>query len=132
MTTKPIPSITPLTEPYWDGCAHEELRIQRCGSCGAAVFFPRQWCPACWTTDLNWERASGRGSIVACSVVSQAPYASYAGDPYVVAIVRLEEGPHLMCNIVGCPPGTVMVGDPVQVTFEGRGDVTVPQFRPCR
>ena len=42
------------------------------------------------------------------TVVHPAPYASYAGDvPYAIAIIRLEEGPQLMANIVDCDPATI-------------------------
>ena len=34
-TEKPIPAPTHETRPYWEGCKAHELRIQRCGECGA-------------------------------------------------------------------------------------------------
>ena len=42
---KPVP--TEDSEPYWEACAREELRMQKCGACGhAANFF-------CRTTQIN-------------------------------------------------------------------------------
>jgi uncharacterized OB-fold protein len=53
--------------------------------------------------------------------------------PYVVAVVKLEEGPHLMSNIIGCDPQTVYCEMPVEVLFENvSGAVTLPKFRPLR
>ena len=59
---------------------------------------------------------------------------AYAGDlPYVVAIVRLEEGPTMMTNIVECDPEAVATGMPLEVVFEQRSEeITLPQFRPRR
>jgi uncharacterized OB-fold protein len=76
-------------------------------------------------------KVSGHGWVFACTVVHQSPLPSYSGDlPYVLAIVRLDEGPQLMANIVGCDVEEVWVGMPVAVVFELRGDLKVPQFTP--
>jgi uncharacterized OB-fold protein len=58
--------------------------------------------------------------------------AAYAADlPYVVALVQLEEGPTMMCNIVECDPEAVVSGMSVEVVFETRTEeITLPQFRP--
>jgi len=37
---KPAPVPTPETQPYWDGCAAGELRLQRCADCSAAFLLP--------------------------------------------------------------------------------------------
>ncbi len=51
--------------------------------------------------------------------------------PYVVAIVELAEGPHLMSNVVGLPVEDVHVGLPLQVCFEPIDqDFVLPKFRP--
>ena len=47
MTARPVPVPTPETQPFWDGCAAGELRIQRCADCGRPYFYPRPVCPAC-------------------------------------------------------------------------------------
>jgi hypothetical protein len=48
--------------------------------------------------------------------------------PYVVAVVELDEGPRMSCNIVDCGPEAVRIGAEVRVTFEARDDVHLPQF----
>ena len=54
-----------------------------------------------------------------------------ATSPYVVALVELDEGPRLMTNVVGCPPESVTVGMPVQVTWEPLSDGrNLPLFEP--
>jgi len=46
--------------------------------------------------------------------------------------VQLEEGPRLMSNIVGIEntPENLVLDMPLEVTFEERGDIALPQFRP--
>ena len=128
----PLPEVTPVNQPFWDGTAIGELRLRCCHSCGARFRFVSEWCPKCWSTELGWEAASGQGRIAALTVVHMAPYESVAARvPYVLALVELDEGPTMMSNIVDCDPSTVKVGTPVQVEFEERGDLRLPQFRPA-
>jgi uncharacterized OB-fold protein len=129
VTAKPLPTPTAITSAYWEAAQRGELQLQRCRRCDERFLYPRLWCPRCWSADLGEEAASGRGIVVACTTVHQAPSAAYARDvPYVVAIVRLLEGPQLMTNVVGCGPSDVRVGSEVCVTFEDRGAMRVPQF----
>ena len=133
MTTKPVPTPTDLSAPYWDGAARGELMCQQCGNCGTHFLHAREWCPACGSTDVPWGPTSGVGEVLTYTVVSHAPYEAFEQDvPYVIAIVRLSEGAQLMCNIVDTDPASVDVGLPVSVTFERRDAVTLPQFRPIQ
>ena len=133
-TEKPLPRVSETTKPYWDAAREGRLRIQRCRACATWIHYPRAWCPACWSIDLEWQDASGRGRVVTYSIVHQAPFASYAGDaPYVLAVVRLDEGPQMMANLLEIDPKDVTIDMPVEVTFETRRDgFAVPQFRPAR
>lgn len=131
MTQLPLPEPSALTQPYWDAAKRHELAFQRCLSCNTAFLYPKLLCPSCWTPEPAWEVASGKGSVIAFSVVHQAPYESYAPRvPYVVAMIALDEGPQLMANVVDCDPEDVRVGTKVSVTFEERGDFSIPQFAP--
>jgi uncharacterized OB-fold protein len=131
MTPKPVPVVTELTRRYWEASSRGELVVQHCGECGEWFLYPRHWCPSCWAPEPPWETASGRGTVIACTTVHQAPYPAYEPDvPYVLAIVRLAEGAQLMANVVGCDPARVEVGTAVEVTFEDRQGIGVPQFRP--
>ncbi|SDA50974.1 DUF35 OB-fold domain-containing protein, acyl-CoA-associated [Pseudomonas sp. NFACC15-1] len=67
------------------------------------------------------------------TVVHVAPYASVADRvPYVLALVALDEGPVMMSNIVDVATGDVEIGMAVEVTFEARDGLQLPQFRPIR
>ena len=53
--------------------------------------------------------------------------------PFTVAVVMLEEGVKMLTNLVDCPPdpGALELDMPLELTFEQRGDIAVPQFRPA-
>lgn len=127
---KPVPGITPFSAPYWEAAKNERLVLPRCNRCGRFHHHPRPWCPHCWSSDLGWEEVSGRATVVTFCVVHQPPSPEF-DVPYVLAVVELQEGPEMMTNIVDVSPAAVHIGMPVTVTFEHRGDLELPQFRPA-
>lgn len=130
--SRPLPRITEATRAYWEAAREGRLLLQRCRPCEAFFHYPRPWCPACWRADFEWLPASGRGRVVTYTVVHQAPFESYAGEPYVLAVVRLDEGPQMMANVLEIDPRRMRVDLEVEVTFEERaGGWRVPQFRPA-
>ena len=72
--------------------------------------------------------------IESFTIVRQAISPARAGDvPYVIALVRLDEGPAMMTNIVDCDPAQVTIGLPVLVGFERLSDdIALPVFRPAQ
>jgi uncharacterized OB-fold protein len=133
-TTKLIPPIEPWTAPFWDGTRAGKLLIQHCDACGKNIFYPRLYCPFCLSDQLGWIEASGRGTVYTFSVVeNNAPSAFVPDMPYVIAIVRLEEGVQMMTNIVGCDPEQVHCDLPVKVVFEPLNEqITLPKFTPSQ
>ncbi|HWG16184.1 MAG TPA: Zn-ribbon domain-containing OB-fold protein [Streptosporangiaceae bacterium] len=133
MTDKPVPVPTPETQPFWDGCAAGELRIQRCTDCGKPYFYPRPVCPDCGSKNVEWFTASGRATLYSY-VINHRPAPGFADDgPYAIAVVQLEEGPRMMTNIIELPatPEALVLDMPLQITFEPRGHVSLPQFKPA-
>ena len=130
--TKNLPRPTPDTQPFWDACRKHRLLIQHCKSCGHHQFYPRLVCSECLGLELEWVEASGRGVVRSFTILRQAISPAYADDvPYVVALIRLEEGPTMMSNVVDCDAESVHIGMAVEVLFSAYTDeITVPQFRP--
>lgn len=137
MTDKPLkhfPRPTPETEAYWDGCRKHELLLQRCVECSEFQFYPRIVCTSCLSDKLEWVKASGQGKILTFTVVRRPVSEAYAEDvPYVVALIKLDEGPTMMSNVVECDPESLQIGDPVQVMFEDWSkDISIPMFSPAK
>jgi uncharacterized protein len=126
-----LPTIEPESQPFWDAARERRLLIQRCGVCGTAQHYPRAICATCWSDQVEWEEASGRGTLYTFSTVFLNDLPPFAARvPYVAAAVDLEEGPRLMTNIVGAEPGDLRVGMPVVVDFVALNDeITAPVFR---
>ena len=129
---KAVPRSTPETEPFWEGTAAGELRLQRCAACDAHYFPPRPFCPTCLGADVSWETVSGRGTLHSYVINHRA--APGFEPPYAIAVVQLDEGPRMMGNIVNCEqtPEALELDMPLQVTFEQRGDMAVAIWEPVR
>jgi hypothetical protein len=130
---KPVPKSTPETQPFWDGTAAGELRIQRCLTCTRHYFYPRPSCPNCGSDEVEWVRASGRATLYSY-VINHRPAPGFEEDgPYAIAVVLLEEGVRMMTNIVGVEitPENLPLDMELKVVFEQRGDMSVPLFEPA-
>jgi len=126
----PLPRPTPLSRPHWEGCREGELRVQRCDTCGHFVFIPHPTCTRCHADTLRWVTSSGRGTVYSYTVVHRPPRPAFE-VPYVVAIVELEEGWHMLTNLVDVAPEAVTVGLAVEVCFRAMSpEITLPYFRP--
>jgi uncharacterized protein len=129
---KPAPVVTPETQPFWDAAQNEELRIQRCNGCEQHYFYPRPFCPACFSEDISWVRVSGRATLLSY-VINHRPVPGWEDDaPYAIALVQLEEGPRMATNIVGLPstPEALILDMALEVCFVEQSGVKVPKFRP--
>ena len=129
---KPVPRIDEETRGYWEACRRHELVLQRCGQCGTLRYYPRAVCPECLSSEVRWEKMSGRGTVYTFTVTYQNQAPGFREElPYVLAYVRLDEGPQMLTNVVGCKPDEVKIGMPVEVTFEDVNDeIAIPRFRP--
>jgi len=132
---KPLPQPTPDTLPFWEGCKRHELMLPRCRACNRFHFYPRALCPHCWSPTLEWVKASGRGRLYSY-VINYRPAPGFEPDePYVIAIVELEEGVRMMSNLVDVEPvpAKLPMDMPVAVVFDDVNEtVTLPKFRPAQ
>jgi uncharacterized OB-fold protein len=129
---KPLPEMSQVAKPFWEAAREGRFIIQKCAACGKHVFFPRIRCPHCSADQLQWTEASGRGTVYSYTVVvNNAPSAFINDMPYVVAIIRLDEGVQMLSNIVDCDPAEIHCDMPVEVTFEKLDDqFSLPKFKP--
>ncbi len=128
-----LPAPDDETQPFWDAAREGQLLIKRCADCGRAHFYPRPFCPFCWSSAVSWEAASGQAALYTWSVVHHNDLPPFSERiPYVAAVVDLAEGPRMMTNVVDCDPDRLEVGMRLQVAYrEVADDVTVPVFSPA-
>ncbi len=128
---KPLPHIHNETKPYWDGAKRHELMIQKCKPCNRFYFYPRDFCPTCFSFDTEWVKVSGRGVVYSYTICHRGGPGFEDDAPYNLALVELEEGVRMMSTIVECPGEDLKIGMAVEVVFDDVTDtVTLPRFKP--
>ena len=125
----PLPRPTPLSKPHWDGCKEGKLRVQKCADCASYIFIPAPCCSNCLGENLEWVDSSGQGTLYSYTVVHRPQQPSFE-VPYIVAVVELEEGWHMLSNLKDIAPEEVEIGMSLEVVFEKRSaEITLPLFR---
>ncbi|EFC86668.1 Zn-ribbon domain-containing OB-fold protein [Parafrankia sp. EUN1f] len=127
----PFAPRTPLTEPFWVGCARGDLLFQRCSDCGRPGFPPAVACRSCLSRALRWERSAGGGTLYSWTVVHR-PASPAFRTPYAPAIVTLDEGYQLMTCLVGLDVAAIRADLRLRVVFhEIEPGTSLPYFAPA-
>lgn len=126
--SKPLPVGNELSRPYWDAARKGQLVLQRCGHCGKVRHYPRLLCDQCYSREVEWIPASGRGRIHSWTVCHHVFHAGFAQDvPYTLVTVDLDEGVRAMGRWTGTQ---LAIGTPVQGRFEVAGERAELIFSP--
>ncbi len=97
----------------------------KCGNCGRLYFPPRSVCPVCHRKSIGkMERfqLEGKGEVLSFSIVHDAPSQLELQKPYVIAIIRMDEGIRLTGQVIDCDPADVTIGMKVQATIRKVGE----------
>jgi uncharacterized OB-fold protein len=131
---RPVPVPQPESDFYWRKANEGELWLRRCRTCRQTYFYPRDICPACFSRDTEWIRASGQATLYSYAIVHRPPGEAWRDEvPYVVAIVELEEGARMPTNLVGVEPdpASIRIGAPVTLSFKRLSEkIAIPVFSP--
>jgi uncharacterized protein len=124
------PPHSPDTEFFWAGTSIGELRIQRCGVCGALRHPPGPACLDCGATEKqDYQVAAGTGAVYSY-VVHRHPPVPGKQLPIVIALVELTEGIRMLGELHGVSREQVSIGLPVRVYFSRIDDeLVLPGWR---
>lgn len=95
--------------------------IQRCADCSRHVYYPRESCPHCGSTALEWTAPGGLGTVHAVTTVRRKPA---DGGDLNVSLIDLDEGVRLMSRVDKLSPDAVRIGQRVKARVQlkdGRG-----------
>jgi len=117
------PTASVAGAPFWEASREQRYVLPWCTSCGEPHWFPREFCPHCLSTDLEWREASGDGVVHAVSVMPRPgnPLMADRG-PYPIVLVDLAEGVRVFSTVVGTEPDAVAIGQAVHVAWEPLSD----------
>ena len=132
--TKPLPIPLYEDKEFWAGAKRHEFLLKKCADCSAFVWYIDSMCPECQSTNFEWVKASGKGTVFSYNIVYRTFTFGWPPEdvPYINVIVDLEEGTRFCANLRECKPEDVKIGIPVEVFFDDvTEDITLPQFKPA-
>ena len=107
----------------------EAIVYQSCAACGGLQYFRRSFCAVCGAPDLLEQRASGKGTVYATSLVCRAATPeTRAQIPYNIVLVDTAEGFRMMAH----GDHDLAIGDAVTVRFVPFAGRLVPHFARIR
>jgi uncharacterized OB-fold protein len=113
---------------FYDACSRGDMLVEGCLRCRHLQFYPRNHCLRCGSPDTEWTLVSGNGTVVTFSVVRRAPTSAAASRvPYVIGVVKLDEGPQMLATIVNVDPAQLRPDTPVRAIPSG---TDAPWFTP--
>lgn len=116
LNDKPVPTESPLSQPYWDAARSGQLVIQRCTQCGKFRHYPRLLCDACYSKSCEFVPVSGSGVIHSWTVTHHVFHRAFTADvPYVLLTVDLSEGVRALGRWDS--DHTLAIGLPVRACF---------------
>jgi len=102
---------------FFDSLKENKLTGTRCVKCKTVYCPPRADCSKCMTSEVEWFELSGRGKLIAYTVVYVSPETWEKFVPYAVALIELEEGPKILAALRDVKQEDIKVGMPVRVVY---------------
>lgn len=125
----PVPNLD--NQEFWDKCREHRLVLRRCRDCHIISHPPKPNCPECTSDNLEWVESGGKGTVYTYVITRQPVSPAFVGRlPWNVVDVELEEGVHMISNLVHCDSDEIEIGMAVTVVFEEVNDeITLPKFK---
>ena len=114
---------------YAEGLRAHSILLQHCTDCGRVRFPAGPSCPGCWSERFEWKPHTGRGTVLSFVWYMKPQHPRFTEVPYNVAMVRLDDGPVLVSNIVGLGIDDLKVGRRVTATFADEDGFSVLLFQ---
>ncbi len=95
-----------------------QLIGSKCENCGEYFFPKRTICPKCRRTGkMKDYKFSGKGEIFSYTIIRVPSMGFKLYTPYIVAIIKLEEGPKIVSQVVDCDLDKIKIGMSVKACF---------------
>ncbi|HLB71587.1 MAG TPA: Zn-ribbon domain-containing OB-fold protein [Candidatus Methanoperedens sp.] len=94
----------------------------QCENCGMYYYPPRSLCPKCRRSSLIIPfKFKGEGEVLTYTIVHSATKDFEKHVPYILAIIKLNEGPNLTSQVI-CSPEEIHIGMKVKSVFRKLGE----------
>ena len=121
-----------FSQPFWQATRDRKLLLQYCPRSARFQFFPRATSIADGRRGLEWREVSGRGEIFSYTVVRRSRPPFQGNEPFLLAVVTLEEGVNIMADLVNCRLDAARIGLAVMPFWAPLPDgANLPLFQPA-
>ena len=118
MPERTPPAITDsYSRGYWDGLRKHRLLLQHCSDCGFIRFPAGAVCPECWSDRFDWRQHSGAGTVTSFVWYMKSLDRRFPEVPYNVSLIRLDDGPVIISNVMEVDFSKLHIGDRVNARF---------------
>ena len=94
------------------------LMGSKCEKCGNVYFPPRRICPNCRRVGkLEDVEFSGNGKVHSFTIIRAAPEGFTEFTPYAIGLIKLDEGPLVISQIVDSEFQDIHIDMPVEICF---------------
>ena len=116
---QPVVSPAPDGQRFWAAVRAHRLELPHCDRCDVTFFYPRVLCPRCGGREITWIESAGTGTLHSFCVQYRSAIPGLGAEPFVTALVDLDEGPRMLGFLVGAPddPELIRCDTPVAVEF---------------
>ena len=117
-----------VDQPFWEGLAQGELRIQRCAKCERWIWAPQWRCAECGSWDMNWRATPARGTVYSWTRTWH-PFSPEMRDvlPYLVVLVELPEAGAVRLAGLLADVHALAIGDAVEGVIQPPSERTSNQ-----
>lgn len=132
-TPRPIRSMDPYAEQFWNYTREKEFRLQQCSGCGKFRWPPGPTCDRCLSDEYTWTPMAGRGKVLSWTTFRRGYFPEYPA-PHTVIVLELDEGPLFVAYPVGMETGELREGMTLSLRWtDGQdkyGEYNLPVFGP--
>jgi len=114
-----------FSRPFWEATREKRILLQFDRRSGKYQFYPRA--TSIYTGrrgDLEWREVSGKGEVFSFTVVRRAREPFRGHEPFVIALVTLDERVNVMANVVHCSLEQMKIGMRVKPYWQPLPDGT--------
>ncbi len=105
------PPARSYSKPFWEATREKKLVIQYDTQAKQYQFYPRATSIHTGRrSKLEWREVSGKGEVFSFSVIRRARPPFEGNEPFVLAVVTLDEGVNVMGNLVHCTVEEIKIG----------------------
>lgn len=130
---RPIRSMDPYAEQFWNYTQQKEFRLQQCAECEKFRWPPGPTCDKCLADEFTWTPMGGSGKVLSWTTFRRGYFPEYPA-PHTVIVLELDEGPLFVAYPVEMEVGELREGMELSLRWvDGQdkyGEYNLPVFGP--